>query len=312
MLRAVPTLLAAAVSFVALATGAQAEREANPEVIQLPTGFQPEGIEIRGSRFFTGSVVNGAIYSGSLKSGDGAILAPGVAGRAATGIEVSKGHRLIVAGAGTGKAFAYNVRTGALVQEVTLTSAPTFINDVVVTKNAAYFTDSMKPVLFKVPIAAGGALGAVETINLTGDYQHQAGFNLNGIDAPKNGKTLVVVQTSTASLFTVNPQTGVTNKIELANGESVPNGDGLLLKGTTLFVVQNQLDRVAVIALAKDLGSGRVVTRISDPDFVVPTTMDDRGKRLYAVNAKFNRPNPKNTFEVVQFASPKVKKAKKN
>jgi sugar lactone lactonase YvrE len=277
-------LAAAAIAAAALAGGSSASKSAFPEVIQLPAGFRPEGIEIRGSRFFTGSVADGAIYSGRLTTGEGAILAPGVAGRAATGIEVSKGNRLIVAGAGTGKAYVYNAQTGALLQEITLTSAPTFINDVVVTKNAAYFTDSMKPMLFKVPIGAGGVLGAVETINLTGDYQHQAGFNLNGIDAPKNGKTLVVVQSATASLFTVNPQTGVTNKIELANGESVPNGDGLLLKGRTLFVVQNQLDRVAVIALAKDLGSGQVVTRMSDPDFVVPTTMDDHGKRLYAVN----------------------------
>jgi hypothetical protein len=310
MLRMV-SLAAAVIAATALAGGSTAGRTAFPEVIQLPAGFRPEGIEIRGSRFFTGSVANGAIFSGSLTTGQGAILAPGVAGRAATGIEVSKGNRLIVAGAGTGKAYVYNAQTGALLQEITLTSAPTFINDVVVTKNAAYFTDSMKPVLFKVPIGAGGVLGAVETINLTGDYQHQAGFNLNGIDAPKNGKTLVVVQSATASLFTVNPQTGVTNKIELANGESVPNGDGLLLKGRTLFVVQNQLDRVAVIALTKDLGSGRVVTRISNPNFVVPTTMDDHGRRLYAVNAKFNRPNPNNTFEVVQFAAPKVKKANK-
>jgi sugar lactone lactonase YvrE len=310
MLRAVPTLIVALVAFVALAAGAPAARDANPQVIQLPTGFAPEGIEIRGSRFFTGSVANGAIYSGSLTSGQGAILAPGVAGRAATGIEVSKGNRLIVAGAGTGKAYVYNAKTGVLLQEITLASAPTFINDVVVTKNAAYFTDSMKPVLYKVPIGAGGVLGAVQTINLTGDYQHQAGFNLNGIDASKNGKTLVVVQSATGSLFTVNPQTGATNKIELAGGESVPSGDGLLLKGRTLFVVQNQLDRVAVIGLAKDLGSGQVVTRISDPDFVVPTTMDDHGNRLYAVNAKFGRPNPNNTFEVVQFAAPKVKKTK--
>lgn len=310
MLRALPTLFVAVAAFAALAAGVPAATNANPQVIQLPTGFRPEGIEIRGSRFFTGSVANGAIYSGSLATGKGAILAEGVTGRAATGIEFSKGNRLVVAGAGTGKAYVYDAKTGALLQEVTLASAPTFINDVVVTKNTAYFTDSMKPVLYKVPIGSGGALGAVQTINLSGDYVHQPGFNLNGIDAPANGKTLIVVQSSTASLFTVNPQTGVADKIELANGESVPSGDGLLLKGRTLYVVQNSLDRVAVIALAKNLGSGQVVTRISDSDFVVPTTMDDHGNRLYAVNAKFNRPNPDNTFEVVQFASPKVKKAK--
>ena len=191
-------------------------------------------------------------------------------------------------------------------QEITLAPTPAFINDVVVTKDAAYFTDSTRPVIFKVPIGPGGVLGVPQTLDLTeGDYVHAAGFNLNGIEATNNGKTLIAVQSATATLFTIDPTSGANNAIELKDTAgaptSVPNGDGLLLKGRTLFVVQNQNDQVAMIALAKDLGSGTVLTRIGDPDFVVPTTMDDHGKRLYAVNAKFNRPNPNNTFEVVLF-----------
>jgi len=315
MLRVVSALAVAAAAVAVLALAAPAAKAPYPEVIQLPTGFGPEGIEIKGNTFYAGSVATGAIYRGDLRTGEGALL-PGVpGGRAATGLELSKGNRLVVAGAGTGKAFVYDAKTGAPLQEITLTTAPTFINDVVVTKNAAYFTDSQKQVLFKVPIGPGGVLGAVEPINLTGDYVHVPGaFNLNGIDATRNGKTLVVVQSSTGKLFTVNPTTGGTNEIELNDTAgaqtSVPNGDGILLKGGTLFVVQNQLDRVAMIDLAKNLTAGTVLTRIQDPDFVVPTTMDDHGKRLYAVNAKFGRPNPNNTFEVVQFAAPKIKKTK--
>ena len=37
----------------------------------------------------------------------------------------------------------------------------------------------------------------------------------------------------------------------------------------------------------------------------MPTTIDDLGRRLYAVNAKFNAPNPTNSFEVVQLRKPK-------
>jgi hypothetical protein len=33
-----------------------------------------------------------------------------------------------------------------------------------------------------------------------------------------------------------------------------------------------------------------VVTRIGNPDFDVPTTIADHGKRLYAVNARFRTP----------------------
>jgi len=315
MLRVVSVLAVAAAAVAAVAVAAPAAKAPFPEVIQLPTGFGPEGIEIRGNTFYVGSVGTGAIYRGDLRTGAGALL-PGVpGGRAATGLELSKGNRLVVAGAGTGKTFVYDAKTGAPLQEITLTTAPTFINDVVVIKNAAYFTDSQKGMLFKVAIGPGGVLGAVETVTLTGDYVHVPGaFNLNGIDATKNGKTLVVVQSATGKVFTVDPATGGTNEIELndaAGGPtSVPNADGILLKGKTLYIVQNQLDRVAMIELAKNLTSGTVLTRIQDPDFVVPTTMDDHGNRLYAVNAKFGRANPNNTFEVVQFAAPKIKKTK--
>jgi hypothetical protein len=48
------------------------------------------------------------------------------------------------------------------------------------------------------------------------------------------------------------------------------------------------------------------VTRLSDPDFSVPTTVDDFGRRLYAVNARFGVANPSSAeFQVVQLAKPK-------
>jgi hypothetical protein len=88
-------------------------------------------------------------------------------------------------------------------------------------------------------------------------------------------------------------------------GESVPNGDGILLTGKRLYVVQNQLNLVAVIALRPGFASGRVLTRLSDTDFSVPTTIDDLGKRLYAVNARFGVPDPANAaYQVVQLRKP--------
>jgi sugar lactone lactonase YvrE len=277
-----------------------------PEVIQLPTGFQPEGIEVKGQTFYTGSVANGAIYRGSLRTGSGAILAPGAAGRSATGIEFDR-NRLIVAGAGTGNAYVFDARTGSLLRTYQLATAPTFINDVVVTRDAAYFTDSQKPVLYKIPIGPGGVLGDAQTVPLSGDYVHVPGaFNLNGIDATANGKTLVAVQTAGGRLYTIDPATGAAKSIALANGESVPNGDGILLDGKTLYVVQNQSNAVAVISLSKDLATGTVRTRLTDSDFSVPTTIDDLGHRLYAVNARFGIANPASApFQVVQLRKAK-------
>lgn len=274
-----------------------------PPVIQLPTGFQPEGIEVgKGATFFVGSVASGAIYRGSLRSGAGSVLVPAAAGRSATGIELDSRNRLFVAGAATGNAYVFDARTGSLLRTYQLATAPTFVNDVVVTHDAAYFTDSSKPVLYKIPIGPGGSLGDAQTIALTGDYTHVPNaFNLNGIDATPNGKTLVAVQSVNGRLYRIDPSTGSARTIALANGESVPNGDGILLDGRTLYVVQNQNNAVAVVRLSPDLASGVVRTRLTDSDFSVPTTIDEFGRWLYAVNARFGIANPGSAaYQVVQ------------
>ncbi|HEV3407948.1 MAG TPA: hypothetical protein VG079_04590 [Gaiellaceae bacterium] len=311
MLRIASVAAALAAVVTALAGGSIAVAAAKPfpEVIPLPIGFRPEGIEVgRGTTFYVGSVASGAIYVGNLRTGAVDPLVPAATGRSATGIELDRRKRLFVAGGATGNAYVYDARTGALLRTYNLGTAPTFINDVVVTRDAVYFTDSQKAVIYRVPIGPGGALGAAETIPLGGEYSHVAGqFNLNGIDATRNGKTLVAVQSFTGRLYSIDPATGVATEISLG-GESVPNGDGILLNGKTLYVVQNRQNEVAVIALANDLSSGEVLTRLTDPDFRVPTTIDDLGRRLYAVNARFGTPNPDALeYEVVQLRKPRVR-----
>jgi sugar lactone lactonase YvrE len=306
MLRAL--LAAALVTLSAtLVAGAPGATRPFPQVIQLPAGFQPEGIEVgKGATFYVGSRVTGAIYRGNLRTGAGAILVAGGSGRMATGIELDPQNRLWVAGAGTGDAYVINARTGALTRTNDFAATDTFINDVVVTKSAAYFTDSRKALLYKVPIGPGGALGSIQTINLGSPFVLGAGFNLNGIDATPNGKTLVAVQSNNGKLFRIDAATGAVREITLAGSQNVPNGDGILLTGKTLYVVQNTNNEVAVISLTANFTSGRLVTRFSDPDLSVPTTIDDHGRRLYAVNARFGVASPGTAaYQVVQLAKPK-------
>ena len=59
------------------------------------------------------------------------------------------------------------------------------------------------------------------------------------------------------------------------------NGDGLLLEGQTLYVVQNRHNRVRLIHLSADFGSGTVVGLPTHPEFNVPTTIDKLNGRLY-------------------------------
>ena len=291
------TLVLAALAVVAVGVGAAGARGGFPETIRLPDGFQPEGIAIGGRTFYVGSIPTGAIYRGDLRTGRGAVLVPGGAGRAAIGIELRRG-RLYVAGGSTGKAFVYDARTGAAVATLQLTTKQTFINDVVVTGNVAWFTDSVNQVLYRVRLAANGRPGAeVTTVPLTGDIAYTTGFNANGIEA--RGRTLVIVQSNTGKLFTVTPA-GVTNAIDLG-GATVQNGDGLLLTGRTLYVVQNQNNRIAKVVLDARLRSGRIAAYLTDPDLDVPTTIDDLGRRLYAVNARFTTPPSASTrYDVVQ------------
>ena len=265
-----------------------------PKTIALPTGFQPEGIAIDGKTFYVGSIPTGAIYSGDLRDPEDAdILVDPVTGRAAIGVEYDRRHdRLFVAGGGTGKGFVYDADDGDLIREYQLTTAsPRFINDVVVTRRGAFFTDSNNQQLYKIPIGRGGNLGATsETLPLTGDLSYSAGFNLNGIDAGKHGKWLLAVQSNEGKLFRINPRSGKTRELELTGG-NVMTGDGILLQGKRLFVVQNTMNQIAVIRVDRRLTEGAINRVINDPLFDVPTTIDDvRHDTLYAVNARFGVP----------------------
>ena len=68
------------------------------------------------------------------------------------------------------------------------------------------------------------------------------------------------------------------------------NGDGIYLEGRRLYVVQNQLNKVAVIRLDRTFTSGEVVDELTSPDFDVPTTITRFGHRFYLVNARFSTP----------------------
>jgi sugar lactone lactonase YvrE len=281
---------------VAAGAGSQAAaQEAGPDLIRLPDGFQPEGIAISGHTFWVGSIPTGAIYSGDLRTGQGRVIVPGGAGRAAIGVAHAPSSnpfdpgRLVVAGGPTGRAFVYSARGGWLQASYQLTTLPTFINDVVVTNEAAWLTDSLNQQLYRINFGER-RFAFVETVPLTGDIDFVAGFNVNGIDATPDGQTLILVQSNTGKLFT-STTGGVTTEIDLG-GATLVNGDGILLDGRTLYVVQNRNNRIAVVELSEDLQSGTITRFITDPDFDVPTTVDDTAEHLYAVNARFGTPSP--------------------
>jgi sugar lactone lactonase YvrE len=276
---------------------AAAPLQAFPDLIPLPDGFQPEGIAVgKGSTFYVGSIPTGAVYSGDLRTGEGEVLVPAQSGRAAIGLKYDERTGLLfVAGGPTGFAYVYDGETGENVAEIQLTTGPRFINDVIVTKDAAYFTNSQQPVIYRVSLENNGELPAsptVEEIPLTGDYVFTPNaFNANGIAATPNGKTLIIVNSVDGVLYNVDPTTGVATRIDL-DGDTLTNGDGILLQGKTLYVVQNRLNQIAVVELNSDFTEGTIVDTITHESFDVPTTIARFGDSLYAVNARFGSPPP--------------------
>jgi sugar lactone lactonase YvrE len=270
-----------------------------PDTIRLPDGWQPEGIASgRGTSLYVGSIPTGAVWKGDARTGRGDVLVPGQEGRSAIGIKVDKRNRLFVAGGSTGKAFVYDAKTGRDLASYQLAAAgaATFVNDVAVTSKAAWFTDSSAAQLYALPLGRHGRLPAqakVRTLPLTGDFQlGTPGPNLNGIVAADGGRVLLAVQSNTGKLFRINPRTGATREVDLGMPAALTNGDGMLLAGRVLFVVQNRLNQIAVVKLSRSLDRGRVVATITDPDFDVPTTIAFQAGRLYAVNARFGTTDP--------------------
>jgi len=277
-----------------------------PPMIALPNGLQPEGIAAgTGTTFFVGSIPSGAVYRGDLLTGQGSVLVPAQADRSSIGMKYDpRTGLLFVAGGASGKAFIYDGNTGANVTDIQLAAAPTFINDVVITRDAVYFTDSFAPVLYKLPLSNTGTLPdplTRQAIALSGAFDFIPGtINANGIEASPSGTTLIVVNFATGALYRVDATDGVTTRLDLGS-ESVPNGDGILLQGKTLYVVQNFLNQVAVVELSADFTSGEVVSRISSSAFRVPTTIAAFGGALYAVNARFDTPpTPDTDYDVVR------------
>lgn len=271
-----------------------------PDLIRLPDGWQPEGIAAgRGSSLYVGSIPTGAVWKADARTGEGEVLVPPRPGeRNAIGIKVDKRNRLFVAGGPTGKAFVYDAKTGADLAsyQLAVPGEATFVNDVVVTSKAAWFTDSAADQLYVLPLGRHGALpdqDEVRTVEVGGDFVFGAtGPNLNGIVAAKGGRTLLAVQTNSGTLFKINLRTGKARAVDLGGDNVLANGDGMLLAGRVLFVVQNRLNQIAVVLLSKSLDSGRVVTTITDDDFDVPTTIAFQDGRLYAVNARFGTTDP--------------------
>ena len=277
---------------------ATAAAQTHSRVIVLPGATSTEGIATgRGSTFYAGDLFQGDIFKGNLRTGQVAKFIDAPAGRNATGMKADLRHGLLfVAGGPSGQGYVYDLRTGADIAQFRFGAAGTsFINDVIVARGVAYFTDSLKPNLYRVPITGRHEVGGFSTLVLSGPAADLTGaFNLNGIAASPNGRTLIVAHTGDSTIYTVNPMTGASAPIAGAN---LPFVDGILFEAGRLWAVQNSLNQVTELKLSPDLSSATVKRVFTNPAFETPTTIARSGNLLAVVNAKFDTGFPPTAAE---------------
>ncbi|MFD0415641.1 superoxide dismutase [Streptomyces sp. NPDC127108] len=264
-----------------------------PTDFPLPNGFQPEGIAIGpAATAWFGSRKGGDLYRASLATGRGETLSTGTDAMS-LGLKSDGRGRLFVAGGFTRHLRVVEGRSGRVLATYEVGTPKTVVNDVVLTPRAAWFTDSTQQQLYGLPLGPRGELPPardIVTLPLVGEWVSAPadGFTTNGLERTPDGRGLLVINVHAhgGSLYRVDPRTGDTRLVDLG-GSKLPDGDGALLLGRTLYVVQQIQNAVDVFRMHPTGLRGTAVARITDARFRIPTTVAAFGDRLYLPNSRF-------------------------
>jgi Cu-Zn family superoxide dismutase len=283
-----------ALGLLATAAAAQPLRS-----VTLPDALAyPEGVGLDPAGFvYTASAVDGTVVRTSLKDGRSTVLVqPGILLRTSKadfprvlGIKRDAANRLWLMGGRTGKVFVVDARSGKLIKEISTPGEGGVLNDAVVTADAAYVTDTLRPILWRIPIK-GNQIGEAEPwIRFGGTpIAYSEGLNLNGIALSRDGRSLVVVQMDKGLLFKIDRASKAITPIDTA-GQALSGGDGLVLDGTRLYLVRQPEAEVVTLDLTPDLRSARVISRFKDPALAWPATAAKVGNDLLVVNSQFDK-----------------------
>lgn len=297
------------IAFIALALPAAPVDAADkpfPTRVYTLDGSSSEGFAIGKGPTAYNSSPDGSIYKVDLRSGQGEVLveAQDPLDCFKLGMRVDdRTNYLFVAGCVYGNAFVYDADTGALLMEYQLNSSGEFgiVNDLTITGDAVYFTDSFRPVLYRLPLSRNGGIpldaGAATEIPLPAEFINNDPFCCtgNGIVSAPNGKTLIIGHSNLARLYRVDTATGDVNEIAV-DGPLTGFLDGLAIHGDRLYIMTPydfpgppvSIDRIQVVELDKGYLSGTLVETITDPanlDGVASGAIF--GGSLYVNNARY-------------------------
>lgn len=272
-----------------------------PDTIALPDGIRPEGITSGpGTRFYVGSLADGRIVAGDLRTGEVGVLLPGATGRNLRGLYWDSRTGLVWAAGNVGAeahVWAVDGATGEVASDTVVPGAA-FLNDLVATDRTVWVTDSRLDRLTGIPLGRAGRPtgGAPRFLPLGGDWPAGTGtaINANGIRELRDG-SLVLNNNRAGGLWQVDPATGAATAIPVVGGPGIVGGDGLELAGRTLYNVRGSgPNQVAVTDLRRTRDGWVALWRgaLTDETLDVPATATAAGPSLWAVNARFGTPNP--------------------
>ena len=173
-----------------LLASAGATAQPFPDLIPLPADFGPEGIAVgNGTTFYAGLArgIHAWSDSGRRPADRRRRHAGGARRRASDRDEARREEQPAVRRPWCAAAWAPSSmrRRGTSWRSTSFQTAPTFINDVVVTREAAYFTDTQAPFLYRVELGPAGEPAADATRIPLPDT-----FRTNGIAATPQRRSI--------------------------------------------------------------------------------------------------------------------------
>lgn len=303
--------LGAALASTHMACAAAPAPESPGRTIALPAGYQPEGIVAGPPGIgYVGTLTGGGVIEVSFRTGATRFVvpprAPGERVVAGLAYDVER-LQIVACGAWLSNAFVFDLRTGAVLDEVRFPSG--LINSVALRDGIAYFTDSARPVLHEVRRGADGTFeGAPREVPLGGAFRSAEGLMdlaSNGIVAPAGTSDVLIVHSARGELYAVATDSGLARLVDIG-GVDIVGGDGLVLDERGLVVVQNGAEgRVSIFALAPGASSARRIATVTDPELRSPTTAAWDGDTLWVVSSRLleifhGMASPEDRFELVR------------
>lgn len=295
------TNLAASAAFGVLMASTPAFAQSGVKLLPLPdAAAYPEGVTVDPTTgaIYTNSANTGAIFridpdtGAAVRIGDPLDMGdspPAKPVSVALGLKADGQGRLWVAGARTGSMHVVDIATGDRLARFTTPAGAWLINDVALTADAAYFTDTLRPVLWRVARDSVADAALEPWLSFEGtalEYGEEP--NLNGIAATPDGRYLIVVLMKTGRLFRIDTLTRDVATID-TGASALDGGDGLALVGQRLFLVRQSAGEVVALDLSPDLSAASEVKRIKPAELAWPATIAVRGDRLIVANSQLNR-----------------------